>query len=249
MHVTRIHVYGAVPQHGDLLSRGDAVRGPVHSYPLWPGEPLIQANYKFDSCLHQRQSERHGLQLYICGRQQDGVQTTHPFIILILQLGIRSKGGYFPVKITETPRDPGLLATPQRQGRGRGRGSADTSQSPTEFKLPRQVTTGEQPTTRGKGKNKGPACCTIDVRGCSSRLFGVVKPEDEPTLSELLVSRNFLSEHSRQDTEHLSAVLAQKPIWTRGPECSSWAKLTTGPPDLPEEEVVEEGVVFGGRLE
>ena len=173
-------------------------------------------------------------------------ETSHPFIILILQLGVQAKGEYIPTKITETPRNPGLLATPQR----RGCGGADTPQTPVAFKLPLQVnTSGEQPTTRGKEKNKGPTCYTIDVRGCSSRLFGVVRPDEEPILKGLLASRNFLSEHSRQDTEHLSAVLAQKPIWTRGQECRSWAKLTTGPPDEPVEEVVEEGIVFGSDLE
>jgi len=93
--------------------------------------------------------------------------------------------------------------------------------------------------------NKGLACYTVDVRGCSSKFFGVVRPEDEPLFSDLLASRNFLSEHSRQDTDHLSAVLAQKPVWTRGLECCSWAGLTTKPPDEPMEEAVDEDIVFG----
>jgi hypothetical protein len=93
---------------------------------------------------------------------------------------------------------------------------------------------------RGMETNKGLGCYTVDVRGCSSKIFGVVRPEDEPLFSDLLASHNFFSEHSRQDKDHLSAVLAQKPVWTRGPECCSWVGLTTKPPDEPMEEAVDE---------
>ena len=98
---------------------------------------------------------------------------------------------------------------------------------------------------QGKKKNKELACYTVDIRGCSSKIFGVVKQKDEPLFSELLASRNFLLEHSRQDTDHLWAVLVQKPIWTCGPECCSWAGLTTKPPYEPKEEAVDEDIVFG----
>ena len=167
----------------------------------------------------------------------------HPFIILILQLGIQAKGAYIPVKNTETSREPGLLATPER----RGRGGASIPKTPNAFKLPRQVdTTDGQRATRSMGKNKALVCYTVDVRGCSSRIFRVVTPQDEHIYSQLLASRHFLSEHSRQDSDHLRVVLAQKPIWTRGQDSCSWAGLTTDPPEEPVEEAVDEGVFFGG---
>jgi hypothetical protein len=77
----------------------------------------------------------------------------------------------------------------------------------------------------------GPAQYTIDAIGCSSETYGVVKPGEQPLWHDLLASRDFLSEHhdSRQETDSLQAVMAQKPVWTRGPECCSWAGLS----DLP----------------
>jgi len=172
---------------------------------------------------------------------QDG--TSRPLIILVLQLGVQAKGAFIPIKITKKPREPGLLATPER----RGRGGTSIPQTPVAFELPRNVEpTDERTTTRSMGKNKGLACYTIDVRGCSSKIFNVMKVEDKPLFDDLLASRNFLSEHSRQDTDHLSAVLAQKPVWTRGPECCSWAELTAKPPDQPKEEAADEdNIVFG----
>jgi hypothetical protein len=172
---------------------------------------------------------------------QDG--TIHPFIILILQLGVQAKGGFMPIKITKKQGEPGLLATPER----RGRGGAFIPWTPIAFELPHDVEpTDERTTTRSMGKNKALACYTIDVRGCSSKIFNVIRAEDKPLFDDLLASRNFLSEHSRQDTDHLSAVLAQKPVWTRGPECCSWAELTTKPPDEPKEEAADEdNIVFG----
>ena len=95
-------------------------------------------------------------------------------------------------------------------------------------------------------KDLGLACCTADVRRCSSKIFGVVRLENEPLFSDLLASCNFISEHSRQDTDHLSAVLAQKPIWTCGLEHCSWVGLTK-PPDEPMVEVVDEDIVFGSN--
>ena len=172
---------------------------------------------------------------------QDGA--IHPFIILILQLGVQAKRGFMPIKITKKQGKPGLLATPER----RGRGGTFTPRTPIAFELPHDVEpTDERTTTRSMGKNKWLACYTIDVRGCSSKIFNVMRAEDKPIFDDLLASRNFLSEHSRQDTDHLRAVLAQKPIWTRGAECCSWAELTTKPPDEPKEEAADEdNIVFG----
>jgi hypothetical protein len=174
--------------------------------------------------------------------KEDGI--SQPFIILILQLGVQAKGAYIPINITKTPHSPGLLATSER----RGHGSVTIPETHTGFFLPRVViTTGERTTTRGMQSNTGLPCYTVGVRGCSSKIFRVVRPEDEPQLGDLLASRHFLSEHSRQDTRHLHALLAQKPIWTRGPECCSWARMITLPPKTPTTEEVDENVVFGSE--
>jgi hypothetical protein len=95
-----------------------------------------------------------------------------------------------------------------------------------------------------------PDCYTIDVRGCSPEVFRVVKAEDKAVFSDLLVllaSCHFLSEHSHQGTSHLSMVLAQKLVWTRGPKCCSWVQLTTPAPDSPKAEVVADEIVFGSE--
>jgi hypothetical protein len=165
-----------------------------------------------------------------------------PFIILILQLGVQAKGSYIPIQRTEIQRDAGLFSTPRRPGRG---GEVEP-ETPIGFTVLRPGTTENTgTTTRGMEVKQGPACYTIDVRGCSSKIFKVVKSAEEPLFSDLLASRYFLSEHSRQDSAHLRAVLAQKPIWTRGPECCSWAALTAGPPDPPVPETVVNNIIFG----
>jgi hypothetical protein len=103
-----------------------------------------------------------------------------PFITLILQLGVQAKGAYTPIKITKTPREPSLLATPEWCGCG----GASIPQTPAAFNLPREVsTTVKQPTTQGMEKDKrrkGRACYTMDVKGCSSKIFRVVRPKDKP---------------------------------------------------------------------
>ena len=48
-----------------LVERGWSMWNSVHSYPLLLRDALVQDNYEFDSCLHQRQSGRHGHQLHI----------------------------------------------------------------------------------------------------------------------------------------------------------------------------------------
>ena len=54
--------------------------------------------------------------------------------------------------------------------------------------------------TRAEGTTLGPAYYTINARGCSPNIYGVVKPNEEP-LRHDLASRDFLSEHSRQETQ------------------------------------------------
>ena len=43
--------------------------------------------------------------------------STH-LVVLILQLGVQAKGTYIPINITKKPREPGLLATPERRDHG-----------------------------------------------------------------------------------------------------------------------------------
>ena len=63
--------------------------------------------------------------------------------------------------------------------------------------------------------SSGPAYYyTIDAIGCSSETYRVVKPEEQLLWHELLTCRGLLLEHSRQETDFLQAVMAQKPIWT-----------------------------------
>jgi len=56
------------------MSGANGVCGLVHSCPRWPKGVLVQANYEFNSCLHQKQSGSHGLQSDFCGCQEDGLR-------------------------------------------------------------------------------------------------------------------------------------------------------------------------------
>jgi hypothetical protein len=170
-----------------------------------------------------------------------GVDKNWPVINLVLQLGVQADGQYMPIMRTEAQQTPGLFATPER----RGHGGQEVPETPIGISILRPVNTDE-PRTRAKDTVSGPAYYTIDARGCSSQIYGVVHRREEPLLHDLLASRNFLSEHGRQDTGHLSAVMAQKPIWTRGQECCSWANLYDHPPQVLREEAGERQGVFLG---
>jgi len=73
--------------------------------------------------------------------------------------------------------------------------------------------TDERTTSEGMEKIKG--CMLLPLTsGVQFKNFqNVMKVEDKPLFDDLLASRNFLLEHSRQE-QPLSAVLAQKPVWT-----------------------------------
>ena len=143
-----------------------------------------------------------------------------PVINLILQLGVQSAGRYIPIERTETQQTPGLLATLTRKGR-----SGQVPQTPTGVSVLHTENRGDKSKTRAQGSTTpgpGPTYYTINANGCSSNIYRVVKRrEEEPLWHDLLASRDFLSEHSRQETRHLNAVMAQKPIWTSGSECCS----------------------------
>lgn len=167
-----------------------------------------------------------------------GETKQRPVINLILQLGVQSAGRYMPIERTKTQQTPGLLATPERKTRG-GKDVPSTG----ELKLLGEYR--DKPKTRAGGTTPGPAYYTINAIGCSSKIYGVVKKEEEHLWDNLLASRDFLSEHSRQETEYLKAVMAQKPLWTSGPECRSWADLGGLPSQLESQEAEEEKLVEG----
>ena len=146
-----------------------------------------------------------------------------PVIKLILQLGVQSAGRFIPIKRTETQQTPGLLATPKRKGRG----GKEVPQTPIGVSMPQGYR--DKPETRARSTISGSTYYTISAEGCSSEIYGVVKEKEESMWHALLASRDFLSEHNRQKTDFLNAVLAQKPIWTSGPECRSWANLNEPP--------------------
>jgi hypothetical protein len=139
-----------------------------------------------------------------------------------------------PIERTKTQQTPGLLSTPSRKGRG---GEHDP-QTPTGVKL--HGVYRDESKTRTAGVTPGPAQYTINAIGCSSETYRVVKPEEQPLWHDLLASSDFLSEHSRQERDSLQAVMAQKPVWTGGPECCSWAGLCDLP-SHPESEGEESG--------
>ncbi|KAM6494977.1 hypothetical protein JOM56_009600 [Amanita muscaria] len=166
-----------------------------------------------------------------------------PVILLILQLGVQAPGRYIPVKRTKNQKEPGLLTTPERKGHG----GLEVPQKPTGVSVPMPGSTVEPRKTRAKDTVSGPTYYTIDARGCSSRIYGVVGSEDKPFLDDLLASKDFLSEHARQGTGHLIAVMAQKPVWARGQECCSWANLREPPPLVQQEEPRMNETVYLGR--
>ena len=151
-----------------------------------------------------------------------------PVVNLVLQLGAQSTGRYIPIERTKTSGLPEC----------KGRDGIEVPQAPVGVSIP-------IPKTRAKG-TPGPAQYTINAFGCSSNIYGVVKEEEEPLWHALLASKDFLSDHRRQETRFLNAVMAQKPIWTSGSECYSWADMGELPSqsDL-EAEVKEEGLVEG----
>ena len=151
-----------------------------------------------------------------------------PVINLILQFGVQSAGRYMPIERTKTQQTPasGLLATPRHKNLGPT--GQEVPQTPIGVSM-LGAENSDKPNTRAMGTTPGPACYTINANGCSSNIYGVVKREEEPLWHDLLASTYFLSEHSRQGTHSLNTVMAQKPVWTSGPECCSWADLSELP--------------------
>ena len=96
-----------------------------------------------------------------------------------------------PIERTKTQQTPGLLATPGRKGRG----GQEVPQTPAGVSMLR-AESSDKPKTRVEGRTPGPACYTINAKGCSSNFYGVVKPQEEPMWHDLLASRDLLSEHS-----------------------------------------------------
>ena len=199
-----------------------------------------------------------------------GETKPRPVINLILQLGVQSAGRYMAIQRTNKQKTPGLLSTPKRKGRGsqvpqtpigvsvlrveksdtKDNDTTKDSDTPKNSDTAKNIDTtknsGGAAKTKAEGTTPGPPYYTINARGCSSSIYGVVKPNEEPLWDDLLASRDFLSEHSRQGTDYLKAVMAQKPIWTSGPECCSWADMGEKPSQvLGEETEVSEAIVLG----
>ena len=163
-----------------------------------------------------------------------------PVINLILQLGIQSAGRYTTIQRTNKQKKPGLFGIPERKSC-----DGQVPQTPIDVFVLR-AKNNDTTKTKSEGTAPGPPCYTINARGCSSRIYGVVKPNEEPLWDGLLASRDFLSEHGRQATDHLKAVMAQKPIWTSGPECCGWADMGEEPSQVLEEEAeVSEAIILG----
>ena len=144
-----------------------------------------------------------------------------PVVNLVLQLGVQPPGRYITIKQTTKQQTPGLLSTPQRKTRG-GKEVPKTHASGSMSKIFSNIV---KPKTRAEVRTPGPAYYTIDMIGCNSEVYGVVKKEEEHLWRALLASSDFFTEHSRQETGYLRAVLAQKPIWTSGEECCLWANV------------------------
>ncbi|KDQ17872.1 hypothetical protein BOTBODRAFT_185297 [Botryobasidium botryosum FD-172 SS1] len=137
----------------------------------------------------------------------------NPVIVVVMELGVQAAAPYLHVGHTRKQSSSDLFGTPPK--------ATTSSKSSSSLPNQRKRQKLEIESTR---QDDGPLCYTIILRGCNSKVYRVIKEGDEAVYASLLASRTFLSEHGRQDKRYLSAILAQKPVWTLGEECTSWVK-------------------------
>jgi hypothetical protein len=63
----------------------------------------------------------------------------------------------------------------------------------------------------------------IAIRGCSSRVYAAVDPEEEAHYKKLF-GKNVLSEHTRQGKDNLDAVRRLAPLWVSGEASLGWVE-------------------------
>jgi hypothetical protein len=79
------------------------------------------------------------------------------------------------IERTKTQQTLGLPATPRRKNRD----GQEVPQTPTGMSMLRAENV-DKPKTRAEGTTSGPAYCTVNARRCSSNIYEVVKPNEEP---------------------------------------------------------------------
>ena len=161
---------------------------------------------------------------------------SRPYIALVMDLGVQPPTG-------------ALAKTPTKEAtRSKAAGEKTSTKRPHKSPNPKETSkkaksrettpvswsTGATPSTpskldiqdsqlrRGKSATQHIAHprYSIYTYGCSPAVYGVVK--DKHLYAQLLGSRDFLSEHSRQDRHSLFAVRKLKAFWSAGAACYGW---------------------------
>jgi len=110
-----------------------------------------------------------------------------PYIAIIFQLGMNDKGKENKHTCAHVANDQAVVIIPN---------------SPSH---PMELRPGTTP------KRGGQYC--IDIRGCSSKSFGAINPDEDKLFKEMLTSQDVVECHPRQSKGHINAVAALKPYW------------------------------------
>jgi len=166
----------------------------------------------------------------------DEEQNKRPYITLTMELGVQHQQPK-PKRDTKNWKWVGI---------GTGAGIQSGKDQPTtQFtESPAEVTVGiagkQNPSRKAQPKstsNGSHPRYAIYVTGCSSKVYGVIKPEEEHTYARLLTSRTLLNEHPRGDYDYITAVKWLKPMWEYGPSFERY-RLMNDSEDFPKPDVM-----------
>jgi hypothetical protein len=135
-----------------------------------------------------------------------------PYISLVMELGVQRK----PNPVATTHVKTKVNATTQPRVTKNVKPAIHTTTKPT----PSKLSLG-QPGRLAHPTDHHPRY-SIFAYGCSDTVYKGIAPAQRGTYQLLLGSRDFLSDHPRQDESSLSSVRMMKPFWSVGLPCWHW---------------------------
>jgi hypothetical protein len=142
--------------------------------------------------------------------------TEIPYISIIFQLGMNDKGKENKHTCAHVANDQAVVVIPNSPSHTMTLRSRPTPNPPSHTIHPR-------PTPKRGGQYR------IDIRGCSSKSFGAINPDEDKLFKEMLTSQDIVECHPRQSEEHINAVAALKPYWKHSNSVPPRADLTPAP--------------------
>lgn len=157
-----------------------------------------------------------------------------PYISLVMELGVQPS----PSKPTKGKgKRSGTTVAAPSSSKQRESGSK-RQETPSQIKIPEQG--------RRHHSSSAHPRYSIFSYGCSNTVYNGISPTQREKYQFLLASRDFLTEHPRQEDELLSILRRMKPFWKAGRDFYHWiGDIPTRLLPETENEIGDEGVMIG----